>query len=336
MDLPLVDGAFFIDNSTLELLTTCPRSLEYNRLFKRISAGAKPSLHFGSAIHLALEWRYKNCRNQPPDALEESEQVKVMADFFAKPENVPPEDDHRNLNWAVEIIKHYNQNYQIEPFNILVDKDDKPLVEMPFALHLFDAALNPGIYVPGGKDGAEPTKIHSIPVYYSGKVDLPVMWDNNIVVNDHKTSGVMGDFFFKEQRVSPQQIGYCWAFHQLTSQRPNAFCINTIGSRLPPQKPKKGMDAWWAENFFRHKEMLYDYQLDEWKRNTIALIEEFFWHYSRNFFPQKKKWCSGKYGLCGYYDVCDLPPTQRSLMLESTMFAENAWSPLKEPSQSLQ
>ncbi len=331
-ELPLVDGAFFIDNSTLELLTTCPRALEYSRLFRRISAGAKPSLHFGSAIHLALEWRYRNCRNQPPDMVEESEQSKLMSDFFAQ--HVPPEDDHRNLNWAVEIIKHYNQNYQIEPFNILVDKDDKPLVEMPFALKLYEQELNPGIYTPNAE--GDPTKIFSVPVYYSGKIDLPVMWNDQVTVIDHKTSGVMGDFFFKEQRVSPQQIGYCWSFWQLTGQRPTAFCINTIGSRSPPQKPKKGMDAWWAENFFRHKELLYDYQLDEWKNNTIALCEEFFWHYSRSFFPQKKKWCSGKYGLCAYYDVCDLPPTQRSLMLESAQFTENDWSPLKQPSQPLQ
>src|SRR5437870_10379930 len=167
-ELPLVDGAFFIDNSTLELLTTCPRALEYNRLFCRVSSAAKPSISFGSAIHLALEWRYRNCRNSSPDALEESEQAGLLAKFFQ--ENPPPEDEFRNLNWAVEIIKHYNQTYQVEPFNILVDSDSQPLVEMPFALHLLDYKM----------------REETVPIYYSGRIDLPVAWDNHIVVIDHK------------------------------------------------------------------------------------------------------------------------------------------------------
>ena len=333
--LPLVDGAFFIDNSTLELLTTCPRALEYSRLFRRISSAAKPALNFGSAIHLAMEYRYKNCKNQCPDALEESEQGRIMSDFFVK--NPPPEDDWRNLNWAMTVLKRYNQTYQVEPFNVLVAENDitnsvtkdivirkgEPLVEMPFALKLFD--YNPENVIPG-----------PIPVYYSGKIDLPVMWDGLLTVIDHKTTSMLGDYFSKEQRVSPQQFGYVWAFEQLTGQKVAQFCINAIRSREAPQKPKGGIDAWWLENFHRHKEFVMPHHLVEWKANTIALVEEFFWHYQRGYFPQKKKWCCGKYGLCPYYDVCDLPPSQRGLMLESTAFADNDWSPLRQPSQPLQ
>jgi hypothetical protein len=325
-ELPLIDGAFFIDNSTLELLTTCPRALEYSRLFRRISSAAKPSLNFGSAIHLALEWRYRHCKNQPPDALEESEQAAVLSRFFA--DHVPPEDEYRNLNWAIEVIKHYNQTYQVEPFNILIDKDGQPLVELPFALHLFD--YKTGVW---GFSGDFPP---NIPVYYSGRIDLPVAWDGQTVVIDHKTTSVLGDYFFKDQRVSPQQLGYCWAFEQITGQKVQAFCINAIRSRPVPAKPQGGIDRWWSENFMRHREFIMPHQLEEWKSNTIALVEEFFWHYSRDFFPQKKRWCSNKYGLCSYYDVCDLPPDQRGILLESTLFTENDWTPLKQPSQPLQ
>lgn len=324
--LPLIDGAFFIDNSSLELLTTCPRSMEYSRLFRRVSAGIKPSLNFGSAVHLALEWRYRNCKNECPDALEESEQGRLLSQFFL--ENPPPEDEFRNLNWAVEIVKHYNQVYQVEPFNVLVDDEGKPMVEMPFALKLFDYKVN--------VKGSHYDETQVIPVYYSGRIDLPVMWDNLLTVIDHKTTSVLGDYFFKDQRVSPQQFGYVWAFEQITGMKVAQFCINAIRTREAPQKPKGGMDAWWLENFQRHKEFVMPHHLDEWKNNTIALVEEFFWHYERSFFPQKKKWCCGKFGLCPYYEVCDLPPSQRSLMLESAMFADNNWSPLKQPSQPLQ
>jgi len=317
--LPLIDGALFIDNSSLELLTTCPRALEYNRLFRRVSSGAKPALNFGSAIHLALEWRYRNCKNQPPDALEESEQASVMARFFR--ENPCPDEDFRNLNWAIEVIKHYNQTYQVEPFNILVDDKGEPMVEMPFALELFRYQVKGGPV---------------IPIFYSGRIDLPVMWNGNLVIIDHKTTSMLGDYYFKDQRVSPQLFGYCWAFEQLTGRKAQAFCVNAIRSRPMPQKPVGGFDRWWTENFQRHTEFIFPHQLEEWKRNTIALVEEFFWHYERGYFPMKRKWCSGKYGLCPYYDVCDLPASERGLMLESTLFTDNNWSPLHEPSQPLQ
>ena len=334
--LPLIDGAFFIDNSTLELLTTCPRALEYNRLFRRVAAAAKPSLAFGSAIHLALDYRYRNCRNNPPDALEESEQAAVLAKFFS--DNVPPEDDFRNLNWAIEVIKRYNQTYQVEPFNILVDEKGEPMVEMPFALKLFDYSHYPSTswMVPEGQEVHTDGQKVVIPVYYSGRIDFPVMWGEHLVVIDHKTTSMLGDYYFKDQRVSPQMFGYVWAFEQLTGRRPTAFCINAIRSRPMPQKPAGGFDRWWQENFQRHTEFVFPHQIDEWKKNTIALVEEFFWHFSRSYFPQKKRWCSGKFGLCPYYDVCDLPSSERGLMLESTLFADNNWSPLRQPSQALQ
>lgn len=344
--LPLIDGAFFIDNSTLELLATCPRALEYHTLHRRILAASKPSLNFGSAEHLALDYRYRVCRNAAPDALEESEQAAILAKYFS--ENVPPEDTHLNLNWAIEVMKKYNETYQVEPFNLLVADNDMlnaqgevmfkkgdPLVEMPFALHLFDATVNPGIYIDNG--AGDPVKVHSIPVFYSGRIDLPVMWNNFLTIIDHKTTGRdLTDWYFKEQRVSPQFPGYCWSFEQLTGQKVQAFCINAIRSRLPPQKPKAGMDAWWRSGFFRHTEFIFPWHLEEWKRNTIALIEEFFWYFQRGYFPQKKKWCSGKYGLCSYYDVCDVRSEERSLMLESTLFTDNDWSPLRQPTQPLQ
>lgn len=316
--LPLIDGAFFIDNSSLELLTTCPRALQYNRLNRRVLAAAKPSLSFGSAIHAALEWRYRYCGNTPPDVFQESEQAMLLMKHFQ--ENPPPEDDFRTLNWAIELVKHYNARYQTEPFNLLVDEKGEPLVEQSFALKLYEHDTGYG----------------RIPIYYTGKIDLPVVWEDVIYVIDHKTTSVLGDYFFKDQRVNPQMFGYCYAFEQLTGKTVSGFCINALRSKPMPQKPVGGLDKWWSEGFIRHREFVMPHHLVEWKNNTIALVEEFFWSYYRGFMSQKKKWCVSKYGACNYYDVCDLPPEQRHVLLESPLFIDNNWSPLKEPSQPLQ
>ena len=76
--------------------------------------------------------------------------------------------------------------------------------------------------------------------------------------------------------------------------------------------------------------------MEEWKNNVIDLIEEFLWHYKRNYMPMKTSWCSS-YGRCQYYDVCQLNSADRGILLASGQFTENKWSPLnKEKSQSKQ
>jgi len=191
--LPLQNGALFVDNSMLELLTTCPRALQYNRLAKRIAATDKPSLAFGSAVHLALEYRYSTYTNLPPDALLHSEIADLLTKFFD--EHPTPSDDYRNLNWCLEIVRRYNEHYAIEPFQLLVDPTGKPMVELSFALPLFT-------FVDLAND-------RSIPIIYTGRIDLPVLWDGQLSIMDHKSSSMVGPSFFDKMRMSAQQKGYC-------------------------------------------------------------------------------------------------------------------------------
>lgn len=319
--LPLVDGCLFIDNSFLELLQTCPRSLLFNRLVRRVASAEKPSLSFGSAGHLVWEHRYRHCKNQTPTEEDENNQADILQKFFN--ENPPPEDDFRNLNWAEEcLVKQYNKHYQVEPFNVLEDEKGQPMVEMSFALPLFEYKSEFFGF--------------PVPIIYTGRIDLPVLWDGKLIIIDHKTTSLLGDTFWYDHKVSPQQIGYCWAFQELTKRSVSGFCINAVRVRPMPANPKGGVAAWWDESLQRYKEYIQPWQLVEWKTNTIALIEEFFWHYQRGLFPAKKKWCCGKYGRCPYYDVCDLPPEDRGVMLSSTLFQENNWSPLKQPTAPMQ
>ncbi len=315
--LPLENGALLIDNSFLELLQTCPRALEYNRLRKRELAATRPSLNFGTCGHLVWEHRYRTLGNAAPTPQLEEECGQIVSKYFA--ENPFPEDDFRTVNWAIELfVKRYNQRYALEPFQLLQTEDGQSVVELPFMVKLFDA-----------RGSITPSSL--IPVYYTGKIDLPVSWDDSIMVGDHKTTSMMGDSFWDDLRVSPQLLGYCWGFWQTTGIRPAGFFVNAVRTRPQPMKPKGGLDAWWEENYQRSKEFVSVGQLDEWKANTIALVEEFLWHHSRSYFPMKKKWCSGKYGKCQYYSVCNgLPITQREEMLMSQLYMHNAWSPLRK------
>jgi hypothetical protein len=322
--LPLIDGCLFVDNSMIELLTTCPRALQYNKLHQRIAAADKPSLSFGSAIHLALEYRYAQGGNVDPYV--EDEQIKVLSSFFE--EHPAPVDDWRNLNWSVELLKRYNERYRLEPFNLLTTSDGKVMVELPFALELY-RHTDIGMVVP---------------VMYSGRIDLPVLWDNALFVMDHKTTSMLGSQFFERAAMSAQQRGYCWAFEKLTNRKVNGYCINAIRTKEPPQyifdaakaAPKgQSPDKWWSESFQREKFYVNDVQIEEWRQNTIELCEEMFWHYSRGVFPMKTAWCC-QFGRCQYYDVCTLPAESRGTMLDSGLYTNNTWSPLKQPTQAKQ
>jgi len=313
--LPLIDGCLLIDNSTLETLTTCPRAMQYSKLHKRTLAGTRASLNFGSAIHNALEYRYKTCKNTAPTDTQWQEQGKVIEDFFTK--NPAVEDDYRTSSWAVDLVKKYNQIYSVEPFNVLVDAKGDTLCELSFILDLFDHPL-------------DRLGIGTVPVKYIGRIDLPVQWDGGIWILDHKTTSMLGAQYFEAATMSAQQLGYVWAFQELTKQKCQGFVINAIRVKQPPAKPKEGLDSWWRESFQRQRFHVQEEQLVEWKANTIALVKEFFYHYEQGMFPQKTAWCVGKYGKCQYFDVCSLPQGNRETMLTSTIFQDNTWSPLKQ------
>lgn len=364
--LPLIDGALLVDNTFIERLTTCPRALLYSQLYKRISSADKPSLNFGSAIHTALEYRYRVYKNTTPDMQLEMELADVLTKFFD--ENPQPMDDWRSLNWAVETMRRYNEKYKVENFQLL--QYDEPrecdkcahgfpgevfedasmqatipcpwcsgtgkqevMVELPFALPLFtyetwNASLD-----------FDAPEMVAIPVIYTGKIDLPVQQGDNLIIIDHKTTSMLGPSFWDTFRKSAQQLGYCWAFSELTGKKVSYYTVNAIRTKEPPQyvtgesnrKGAQTAESWWNESLARETFTCTEEKLVEWKTNVIALVKEFFYHYQQGFFPQKTVWCCGKYGKCQYFDVCDLPAADRDFFLESGQFADNVWSPLRQP-----
>ena len=325
--LPLIDGALHIDNSFLEALQTCPRALEYKHIVRRHLSSARPAISFGTAIHEALDIRY--ARYGDLDAITqaqcETEQYAALQEHFSQAP--PPEGDWRDLNWAATIVKAYNEHYMVEPFNLLSDEEGHVIVERAFKIPFLGFNPESGEVYRIDNVSALQEDIH-VPIFYTGRIDLPVSWDGHLIVLDHKTTSFIGDSFWEDLRVSPQQTGYCWAWYRLTGQKPIGFCVNAIRTRALPLRPKGGINEWWGENFQRSKEYLSDHHYDEWEQNTTALIEEFLWHCSRSYFPMKKKWCVGKYGRCQFYDVCYTPADQRPMMLESTEFEEYKWNPL--------
>lgn len=325
--LPLVHGALLIDNSWVELF--CNREKQYVRLEKIVKAGVSPALNYGSCIHACHELRYTQYKNSPADAELDNLQGQLITKWFQ--DHPQPDGDHRTATLAIETMQKYNMKHQVEPWTLL-EGDGKVMVEVPFMLKLFEYEIYQGeptdVWNETFKDKVPPL---TIPVFYTGRIDLPVSWDGQIIIVDHKTTYQLGQTFSDGITASPQLTGYAWAFQELTGLPVAGVCVNAIRSSSPPAKPRGGIDAWWDEQFGRYKEYIYDWQIKEWKENTIRTIETFLWQYGRGFLQQDKVWCVRKWGKCQFYDICNgTMPENRAVMLKDKLnFMENVWSPLK-------
>lgn len=304
----LIDGAFVIDNSNFEVITTCPRAALYQILHKRKSTGHKAALNFGGGIHAGLEVRYKS-----PEAVSfctpvtYSEQCSALMSYL---ETHPiGEDEFRTPTFGADVLRAYNQNCTSEPFTVLLDASGAPMVELAFAVPIGEVA--------------------GIPCVWSGKVDVAISWEGRYWVLDHKTTSILGGTYFNQFYNSNQMIGYCWALEHVLGQQVAGALINVLAIRRPTKTGK-------SIEFVRQRFEYPRSRIEEWQGNTLSIIENFFHECEKPLeneserFPMHTQWCIGKFGQCQYFDVCTVPSQQRMQMLNSGLYEDITWSPLKD------
>lgn len=293
--LPIKDNALFIDNSTFEEYTTCPRRYEYYGLRRREAVEGRTALTFGTIIHEALAAHYDG-----------RDPLPVIAKAFT--EWQPPFDDHRNEQFAMRRIKEYQERYPEEQFTI-VPFDDKSGIELPFAVPLFH------YHHPHLNDDKP------FIVVWTGRIDLVTRWEDGLWVMDHKTSSMTGDSYWRAFENNNAQRGYCWAVSQVLQQPLRGFVINVISSRKPAVR-SIGKDP-----FERQRFHVTEDSLDEWKTNTIRSLSSLFDEVANNYLPMRTAWCS-QYGGCEYLPICTVARDQRETVLASGLYQPVTWSPL--------
>lgn len=310
--LPLVDGAILLDNSSLELLQTCPRQFEYSWLRKRTLAADRPALNYGGGLHVGLAARYKLFGTALLDDIAEAACLDTMTEHFKLH---PQQDgDFRTAEACARLFRAYNIAFKKEPFTILT-AGTKPCVEVSFAFPL--------------------GSVQNTPVIFTGRIDLCVKDATGEWVLDHKTSSIFGDSFWRDMAMTAQMRGYAWAFKQTFGRRPTGYIVNGIRVR-PPTKEEQMAESVGIEpvlrkdNFERRPFFITDDDLDEWRQDTLTQVATAVWHYGSGLFPRHKKWCVGKYGTCQFYDVCSLPASERLRVLATNAFEDNVWSPLNQ------
>ncbi len=293
-----------LDNSQIELITTCPTKANYAINMRRRSSAPAPAQRLGAHIHSALALRYeREALGQP---WTEADQFKLLESAFASD---PCEaEGWRTLSMAQKVIHHYNEHYDLEKLDIQMIKDVAenrlvPLVEKPFAYTLGEIAG----YV----------------VVWTGRIDLCIARNGRVFVLDFKTTSRLGDSFWQDAAVMQGQRGYCHAVRECLGIDITGYIIRALAIREPT---KTGTSVEF------HEEVYYiahpPGQLDDWKSNVLAEVETWLWYNARGVFPRHHaQHCVGKWGTCEFYNVCTRPESSRAAELASDAFTENTWKP---------
>ena len=302
--LPLVDGHFLIDNSSIERFK-CPRAWQYSELEAKSPVASRAGANFGSTIHRGLETRYNLVGANKVDPATQLVIDSAMHDWLE--ENPQPESDFRNFDHACKMSRVYNHIYGNEGFRILKNPAGKPIIEASFALP-FGTVMN-------------------VPVLYCGKIDLGIEDNNGIWSFDHKTAFQFGEAFSKQMAMDGGQLGYCWALGQTLGRKPAGYIIDAIRVRRQTVKASFTGDAPIdGTDFTRTPYFVTDDMLAEWKEDVTAVIMNIFMCHDHDLFPRHRWQCTNKYGACDFYDVCSTPREQRHLILNSNLFEENKWT----------
>ena len=347
-NLPLLDGCFLFDNSSLEQFQNCPHEYYISHIRRRILNADRAGMNFGSCCHLGEKLRYELYGNNPCGDITPIH--AAFAEHFDK--HPEPVGDYRNLGMAQEWLRAYNEVYGREPFEIIKLKDGRPFVEMSFMTPFGVISFNGDDKIPIiNKASAffnQPIndiafwiefqkKQGNIPIFFTGRIDLGISDQSGKWVMDAKHVFMFGKNFTAEMQASNQMRGYCWQFQKFYGELPKGYIINATRVR-PPVKGAEfdssllfrtsGKDP----DFLRIPQHISQTDLDEWEQNTLHLLEELFFNYNRGVFGKHKKSCVGKYGPCQFYELCNsVEPGTREAYLMSNSFCDNNWSPLNNP-----
>lgn len=302
---PLRDNVLYIDNSSMELFTTCPRQAYYY-IIRRLELNRdKIALDFGGALHKVLEYLYRTYGNNYRSNSDNADVIK----FAQRIELRTPEDDYRTNAYLVDAVVEYLTKHPAEVFTLLSEpsQPSKPAVELPFAMPI----------------GEIETELWGkVIIIWTGRIDLPYRSQNRLGIMDHKSTSMMGPQFFTEFEIAHQMYGYVAATEYIFGEQVSEVTINALGCRKPTKSGQR-------YEFERHIIPVTRPLLDEWHDDSMAIVSDFLAHCARGYFPKHTKWCIGKYGPCQFRAVCSLNPEHRELALSTSEYRTVTWDPLK-------
>lgn len=273
-----------LDNTALTAHQTCPAKfdLRINQGWAaRFRSGA---LTFGGAFHAGLaEWYRTGQRDLAFNAI------------VAAWEPTANDEDWRTLEKCLRTMDEYTRVYPAEAFVPVRDPEGNAMIEIPFS-------LDTGLVTSQG-----------VPIEYGGIFDGLVDYGGQVFVLEHKTTSMLGQYYFDQFRPNNQVSGYVWAASMLSGRKVNGALINAIGVfRVGKSK------------YERQFTTRTEHEMDEWKMNLVSTASEIVHHQQTGYWPMRTSACT-LYGRCEFHSVHSLATqTERANMLELE-YEYNPW-----------
>ncbi len=302
------DGCFFIDGSGLSVIQECPTKAYLTLVRRRKKVGEDAALRLGRIIHSVLAYRSHAIAMARPWS--EEEQLKLLADEFAA--SPCEHEEWRNLEFARQIIHHYNEQFALETPEFFINPaNGQPVIEHSLAVDTKEV-------------------IRGWRVIYIGRIDDLRVKPEGLFVFDYKTTTMLGEMWWQEKSVDEAQRGYCWAVHKTLGIEPCGYIIRALAFRKPTRTGTA--IEFETQRFFTQQPAG---QLDRWYSNMLMEVETFLWHHSRGDYPMFHKSCITRYNKpCDFFEVCNCNPSSgnvlaaRESLLMGAAFQDNDWSPL--------
>ena len=291
------------DNTMRGAYVSCPRKFYWE--FMRRLGPLDPSihLHFGGCFAKGLEdfrriyydtAHITDCTHRFDAALAEGVRAILTewGDFEA------PEGETKNLDSCLLAFDAYLQHWApatdyIKPY---ITRSGSPAVEFTFAIPL--------------EDVLHPTT--GEPLIYAGRFDMLAVYNEQLFVEDDKTTKQLGPTWPRQWPLRAQFIGYCWA-----AQEYGLPVAGTIVRGTAIYKDRFGF----AESIIpSHK-----WKIARWREQLSLDLERAKADWRANRWGYDFDSACASYGGCSFQRLCDAPDAER--WIEGN-YAERHWNPL--------
>jgi hypothetical protein len=277
-----VNNVWYVNNSSLDLLQTCPRKFEY--VNKSTTESEHPALVFGSAIHKALEEFYKTLpTDRTHTAMIRAFEESLEASSTKLPETSKDARDGRSVENGIKIINNYFDLYRGSPL-VAIEDSNGFFVEREFEVQLR----------------------HNIHLF--GTIDLVCKDTSNgdILIVDHKTTKTIGNAVshdWNRSKPNHQLTGYYYAA-QAMGLNPNMVMLNilqvakTVHSSIQVSSNRTQED------------------LNEWEYWVASMVGQMERYDDAGHFPMNGSSQCYQMGGCKFAPVCASPKNIRSDLID--------------------
>ena len=276
------------DYTTISSFQTCRKKYYWEHIRNLRPRVKEAPLTFGITIHEALDEYYKHA--------DKEKGVLCAVEKFKSIYKTPEGEELRTVENGEKMLMWYFVKYKNEPFKV----KGKP--ETGFVFFIGD-------------------------VLFGGRLDLPVEWDGQLWIMEHKTTTRLTSSYFDQFELDKQPTGYIIALEEFTGQK----CAGAIINAMEPWNDVKRVTSATKqpEDHFLRKPLTRSTELKErFKYNIQAIVRDIKWCEQHGEFQEaeKKEVCYYYNRPCAYLQLCLYGENKRVIERDYT---EEKWEPYK-------